>query len=164
MKLRREKPIQSIYLLLARELELIDRQMYTIAPSDPRRNYVIKPFQYRAIGVRGYWIVNFLTHTVNVFEIFFSTVKFIQTTTLVFVSSSVAKSLPGRVLKDMIVQVLWRHISRWLACKDISNGFGRQRQSGISDAYTVSSCILTSGFLCNPFSQFLLKFFFVRQI
>ena len=39
-----------------------------ISPSDPQRDYDIKLFKYRSAGVREYWIVNPLTHTVNVYD------------------------------------------------------------------------------------------------
>ena len=39
-----------------------------ISPSDPQRDYGIKLFKYRAARVREYWIVNPLTHTVNVYD------------------------------------------------------------------------------------------------
>ena len=38
------------------------------SPSDPQRDYGIKLFKYRAAGVREYWIVNPLAHTVNVYD------------------------------------------------------------------------------------------------
>ncbi len=39
-----------------------------ISPSDPQRDYDIKLFKYRSAGVREYWIVNPLTHTVTVYD------------------------------------------------------------------------------------------------
>ena len=39
-----------------------------ISPSDPQRDYGIKLFKYRTAGVREYWIVNPLTHTVTVYD------------------------------------------------------------------------------------------------
>jgi len=39
-----------------------------ISPSDPQRDYGIKLFKYRSAGVREYWIVNPLTHTVTVYD------------------------------------------------------------------------------------------------
>lgn len=39
-----------------------------ISPSDPQRDYDIKLFKYRSAGVREYWIVNPLTHAVNVYD------------------------------------------------------------------------------------------------
>lgn len=39
-----------------------------ISPSDPQRDYGIKPFKYRTAGVREYWIVNPRTRAVNVYD------------------------------------------------------------------------------------------------
>lgn len=39
-----------------------------ISPSDPQRDYDVKLFKYRSAGVREYWIVNPLTHTVTVYD------------------------------------------------------------------------------------------------
>ena len=39
-----------------------------VSPSAPQRDYDIKLFKYRSAGVREYWIVNPLTHTVTVYD------------------------------------------------------------------------------------------------
>lgn len=39
-----------------------------ISPSDPQRDYDIKLFKYRSAGVREYWIINPITHVVNVYD------------------------------------------------------------------------------------------------
>lgn len=38
------------------------------SPSTSRLDYGVKLFKYRTAGVREYWIVNPMTHTVNVFD------------------------------------------------------------------------------------------------
>lgn len=38
------------------------------SPSDSHRDYGIKLFKYRTAGVREYWIVNPIKHTVNVYD------------------------------------------------------------------------------------------------
>lgn len=38
------------------------------SPSDSQRDYGVKLFKYRTAGVREYWIVNPITHTVNVYD------------------------------------------------------------------------------------------------
>ena len=40
-----------------------------ISPSNPQHDYGIKLFKYRTAGVREYWIVNPLKHTVNVYDL-----------------------------------------------------------------------------------------------
>lgn len=39
-----------------------------VSPSTQRMDYGIKLFKYRTAGVREYWIVNPITHTVNVYD------------------------------------------------------------------------------------------------
>lgn len=39
-----------------------------VSPSDPQRDYDVKLFKYRTAGVREYWIVNPMTHTVTVYD------------------------------------------------------------------------------------------------
>lgn len=38
------------------------------SPSSQQMDYDIKLFKYRTAGVREYWIVNPMTHTVNVYD------------------------------------------------------------------------------------------------
>ena len=40
-----------------------------VSPSSKRLDYGIKLFKYRTAGVREYWIVNPLNHTVNVYDL-----------------------------------------------------------------------------------------------
>ena len=39
-----------------------------VSPSSQRMDYGIKLFKYRTAGVREYWIVNPITHIINVFD------------------------------------------------------------------------------------------------
>lgn len=39
-----------------------------VSPSTQQMDYGIKLFKYRTAGVREYWIINPITHTVNVFD------------------------------------------------------------------------------------------------
>ena len=40
-----------------------------VSPSTKRIDYGVKLFKYRSAGVREYWIINPLTHSVNVFDL-----------------------------------------------------------------------------------------------
>lgn len=40
-----------------------------VSPGTKRRDYGVKLFKYRTAGVREYWIVNPLLHTVNVYDL-----------------------------------------------------------------------------------------------
>ena len=40
-----------------------------VSPGTKRRDYGVKLFKYRTAGVREYWIVNPLIHTVNVYDL-----------------------------------------------------------------------------------------------
>lgn len=67
-----------------------------VSPGTERMDYGIKPFKYRSAGVREYWIVNPIKHTLNIYDFEFDE----QTGQYLFtdmVSSCIYKDLSIRI-------------------------------------------------------------------